>query len=94
MYKILHVLTCHPLLICQVPTLGSNTACELEYSDYHEVAAAFGAKGFLLDRGLSDAECDIRNTLEAAMDFSDLHKPVLINALIGKTDFRDGSLSV
>lgn len=78
----------------QVPTLGSNTACELEYSDYHEVAAAFGAKGFLLDRGLSDAECDIRNTLEAAMDFSDLHKPVLINALIGKTDFRDGSLSV
>lgn len=78
----------------QVPTFGSNTACELEFSDYHEVAAAFGAKGFLLDRGLSDADCDIRSTLEAAMDHAQLNKPVLINALIGKTDFREGSLSV
>ena len=79
---------------CQVPTFGRNTACELEYSDYHEVAAAFGAKGFLLDGSSADEDFGIRQTLESAMEYSQLNKPVLINALIGKTDFREGSLSV
>jgi len=78
----------------QVPTFGRNTACELEYSDYHEVAAAFGAKGFLLDGSSADEDFGIRQTLESAMEYSQLNKPVLINALIGKTDFREGSLSV
>ena len=85
--------------IFQVPTFGSNTACGLEYSDYHKVAAAFGAEGFLLDR--DDAHDQpmvddlIRNTLASAMEASTgRNKPVLINALIGRTDFREGSLSV
>jgi len=83
----------------QVPTLGSNTACELEYSDYHEVAAAFGARGLLLDRGLNSddqqAEEEIRKSFDIAMTASaSENKAVLINALIGRTDFREGSLSV
>ena len=82
---------------CKVPTLGRNTACQLEYSDYHTVAAAFGAKGFLLsdsEDGGGD-EDRIRSTLTEAMEITTReNQAVLINALIGKTDFRDGSISV
>ena len=37
---------------------------------------------------------DIRRGLEEARDAALRGKPVLVNALIGKTDFREGSLSV
>ena len=44
----------------KVPLLGKNTACDLEYSDYHDVAAAFGARGFLLDRDNESEEEDVK----------------------------------
>ena len=81
----------------KVPLLGKNTACDLEYSDYHDVAAAFGARGFLLDRDNDSEEenVKIQRTLAEAMEASSRDKKaVLINALIGTTDFRQGSLSV
>ncbi|KAM6037607.1 LOW QUALITY PROTEIN: 2-hydroxyacyl-CoA lyase 2 [Theristicus caerulescens] len=75
----------------QVALLGSNVACGLEYLDYHAVAEALGGKGFVVgrpDRERLDA------VLRAAQDACRQGRPVLINALIGKTDFRDGSISV
>ena len=71
----------------------------MEYSDYHSVAVAFGAEGFLLDRNdeddLKSVDDKIRATFEAAKGAAmEENKAVLINAIIGRTDFRDGSLSV
>ncbi|XP_074423274.1 2-hydroxyacyl-CoA lyase 2 isoform X2 [Larus michahellis] len=75
----------------QVALLGSNVACGLEYLDYHAVAEALGGKGFVVGR--PDHE-RLDTVLRAAQDACRQGHPVLINALIGKTDFRDGSISV
>ncbi|XP_052654927.1 2-hydroxyacyl-CoA lyase 2 [Harpia harpyja] len=75
----------------QVALLGSNVACGLEYLDYHAVAEALGGKGFVVGR--QDRE-RLDAVLRAAQDACRQGHPVLINALIGKTDFRDGSISV
>ncbi|KAM9263949.1 2-hydroxyacyl-CoA lyase 2 [Morus bassanus] len=75
----------------QVALLGSNVACGLEYLDYHAVAEALGGKGFMVGR----PDCErLDAILRAAQDACRQGRPVLINALIGKTDFRDGSISV
>lgn len=75
----------------QVPMLGSNVACGLSYNDYHVVAEGFGGKGFLLKREDEDSMDAI---IQAAQDESKKGKAALINVLIGKTNFRDGSISV
>ncbi|XP_053907906.1 2-hydroxyacyl-CoA lyase 2 isoform X1 [Cuculus canorus] len=75
----------------QVALLGSNVACGLEYLDYHAVAEALGGKGFVVGRGERER---LDAVLRAAQDACRHGRPVLINALIGKTDFRDGSISV
>ncbi|XP_050770383.1 2-hydroxyacyl-CoA lyase 2 [Gymnogyps californianus] len=75
----------------QVALLGSNVACGLEYLDYHTVAEALGGKGFVVGR--PDHE-RLDAILRAAQDACRQGHPVLVNALIGKTDFRDGSISV
>ncbi|XP_009641251.1 2-hydroxyacyl-CoA lyase 2 [Egretta garzetta] len=75
----------------QVALLGSNVACGLEYLDYHAVAEALGGKGFVVGR----PDCErLEAILRAAQDACRQGRPVLINALIGKTNFRDGSISV
>jgi len=73
----------------QVDILGDNVGCPLLQTDYHKVAEGLGAKGFWV------AEADrlgeiIRQAKRAAVD----GHPVLVNALIGKTDFRKGSISI
>jgi len=74
----------------QVPMFGSNVACGLRFTDYHVVADGYGGKGLLLGRG-----DDIEKTLLEAQRISrEEQKSVVINALIGKTTFRDGSISV
>uniref|UniRef100_A0A8D0FAL0 2-hydroxyacyl-CoA lyase 2 n=1 Tax=Strix occidentalis caurina TaxID=311401 RepID=A0A8D0FAL0_STROC len=75
----------------QVALLGSNVACGLEYLDYHLVAEALGGKGFVVGR--PDRE-RLEAVLRAAQDACRQGHPVLLNALIGRTDFRDGSISV
>uniref|UniRef100_A0A8C8BBU0 IlvB acetolactate synthase like n=1 Tax=Otus sunia TaxID=257818 RepID=A0A8C8BBU0_9STRI len=75
----------------QVALLGSNVACGLEYLDYHLVAEALGGKGFVVAR--PDHE-RLEAVLRAAQDACRQGHPVLLNALIGRTDFRDGSISV
>lgn len=75
----------------QVPMFGSSIGCDLEFTDYHVVADGYGGKGFLL-KDPSTAEIDA--TLTKAQEVARDGKAVLINALIGKTDFRKGSISV
>ncbi|XP_062975104.1 2-hydroxyacyl-CoA lyase 2 isoform X2 [Elgaria multicarinata webbii] len=75
----------------QVSLLGSNVACGLEYLDYHVVAEGLGGKGFLLSRQNEEQMDDILRTAQSECRRG---RPVLLNALIGKTDFRDGSISV
>ena len=76
----------------QVPMFGTAVACNLEYCNYDVVANGFGGVGYKLDGKSSDK--DITKTLEKAQQMSRSGKPVLVNCLIGRTDFRDGSISV
>ncbi len=73
----------------QVAIFGDDVATVLRRSDYHVVAEAFGGKGFLLEK-----EADIVPVFEAAIRAARNGRPVLINALIGHTDFRKGSVSM
>lgn len=73
----------------QVVDFGDDVATELRRSDYHRVAEGFGAKGFLLDR-----KEDIDRVFKEAKQAAKNGHPVLINVIIGKTDFRKGSISV
>ncbi|CAH3015536.1 unnamed protein product [Porites evermanni] len=75
----------------QVPMFGSSIGCDLEFTNYHVVADGYGGKGLLLSNS-STAEID--STLSRAQDLARDGTAVLINALIGKTDFREGSISV
>ena len=73
----------------QVEMLGDDVATVLGRSDYHRVAEAFGGKGFLLDKPE-----DIGRVLKEARQAAGAGHPVLINALIGRTNFRKDSISV
>uniref|UniRef100_A0A6J0TM58 2-hydroxyacyl-CoA lyase 2 n=1 Tax=Pogona vitticeps TaxID=103695 RepID=A0A6J0TM58_9SAUR len=75
----------------QVPMLGSNVACGLDYLDYHIVAEGLGGIGFLLSRQNEDQMDDVIRTAQSRCRSG---QPVLLNALIGKTNFREGSISV
>lgn len=75
----------------QVPMLGSPIGCQLDYTNYHKVAQGFGAKGYQLseDGDLSSE----KNLLQLARDDLE-NSTVVVNALIGSTKFREGSISV
>ncbi|MEC7984637.1 MAG: thiamine pyrophosphate-binding protein [Myxococcota bacterium] len=73
----------------QVEILKDEVGTVLNQMDYHLVAKACGGEGFLLD--------DVSKTdeiLTKAIEVSRKGIPVLINVLIGKTDFRKGSISM
>ena len=63
----------------------------LQFSEYEVVAKGYGGTGFTLDRSNEDK---MEELLKQAQKDAKDGKSVLINALIGKTDFRDGSLAV
>jgi len=74
----------------QVPMFGSSVACDLEYCDYHKVVEGFGAAGLLVGR-----DDNVKEKFEEAQKIHDTEgKSVLANVLIGKTKFREGSISV
>jgi acetolactate synthase-1/2/3 large subunit len=73
----------------QVEILRDDVATTLAYSDYDRVAGGFGAVGYRLD----DPEL-AEETLHQARQTAMQGKPVLVNVLIGTTDFRKGSLSM
>jgi acetolactate synthase-1/2/3 large subunit len=73
----------------QIPLFNDDVATRLRYTDYHIVAEGFGGKGFLLDNPQ-----DIDEVFKQAKEAARSGIPALINALIGKTDFRKGSISM
>lgn len=73
----------------QVEILQDDIGTRLNYNRYHEVAAGLGATGFFL----SDI-AEIESVFKSAKTAARSGHPVLINALIGKTDFRKGSISM
>ncbi|MEJ2352895.1 MAG: thiamine pyrophosphate-binding protein [Anaerolineales bacterium] len=73
----------------QVEMLGDDVGTVLDYSDYHRVAAGFGAAGYRME----DPEL-ISETLHQAKAVAAGGRPVLINAILDRTDFRKGSISM
>ncbi|MFQ5349267.1 MAG: thiamine pyrophosphate-binding protein [Thermoanaerobaculia bacterium] len=73
----------------QVEILEDDVGTVLRRTDYHKVAEGYGGVGFKVERPDQVAE-----TLAAAKAEARQGRPVLINALLGKTDFRKGSISM
>ena len=73
----------------QVEILGDDCAVTLNHSDYHVVAEGYGGKGLKVERPE-----DVPGVLREAKEIARGGTPVLVNALIGKTDFRKGSISM
>jgi acetolactate synthase-1/2/3 large subunit len=73
----------------QVELLGDDVGVMLTHTDYHHAAEGFGGKGLLLKEG-----DDLAGALQQAKAWAREGTPVLINAHIGKTDFRKGSISI
>ena len=73
----------------QVDILEDDVGTVLRRTDYQGVAEGYGGKGFVIDRPES-----IAAVLTEARAAAAAGAPVLINALLGKTDFRKGSISM
>ena len=73
----------------QIDILGSDVACPLLYTPYEEVAKGYGGDGVVV-RAQKDVAAAFRRAKAAAASGT----PFLVNAMIGKSDFREGSISV
>lgn len=73
----------------QVEMLGSGLGTELAYTAYHQVAEGYGGVGFCVQKAET-----LETTLRQAQAIAQTGKPVLVNVLLGKSDFRKGSISV
>ena len=78
-----------PIARDQVDFLKSDCAMNLAFSNYQDIGKAFGAEGVKVDN-LNE----FRASVIEAKAASRKGKPYIINAIIGKTDFRKGSISV
>ncbi|MFT5193598.1 MAG: acetolactate synthase-like protein [Cellvibrionaceae bacterium] len=73
----------------QVEILGTALGTELAMTAYHDVAKGYGAEGLLVQH-----DDDLQEAFETAQSRSRSGVPVLVNAWIGSTDFRKGSISM
>jgi thiamine pyrophosphate-dependent acetolactate synthase large subunit-like protein len=73
----------------QVDFLKSDCAVTLAHSDYEMVGKAFGAAGKRVEN-MADFVSAVREALEKTRSGT----PYIINAIIGRTEFRKGSISV
>lgn len=73
----------------QVEFLGSDCAVTLYASDYEKIPLAFGVEG----QKTESLEAFV-SAVKQAITSNQQGKSYLINAIIGKTDFRKGSISV
>ncbi len=73
----------------QVEMLGDDVGTVLRRTDYHVVAEGYGGRGLLLDRPER-----VKEVLQEAQEIAAAGTPVLVNAWIGSTDFRKGSISM
>lgn len=75
----------------QVPLFDTDVGCSLSHLDYHTVAEGYGGRGFKMG---AESINNVGMIFAAAQQEYKKGKSVLINALIGKTNFREGSISV
>ena len=68
----------------QVPSLGSNVACSLAYTDYHKAAQGLGAQGLLLSRKSEDQVVRVRDAQQRCQE----SPPAVVSILVGSTDSR------
>jgi acetolactate synthase-like protein len=73
----------------QIEILGDAVGTELLRTAYHKVAEGYGGVGLLLDD-----PAKIEDTLREAQAIAKQGKPVVINVMIGATEFRKGSISM
>jgi len=73
----------------QVPILGDDVGCMLAPSEYDRSVEGLGGRGFALRQAP-----DIPTTLAAARQAVAEGAPVVVNAHIGRSEFRKGSLSM
>jgi acetolactate synthase-1/2/3 large subunit len=73
----------------QVTILGSDVGTTLRRTDYQKVAEGYGGVGLLLD---DPAKVDA--VLDEAKAISKSGKPVCVNVILAKSDFREGSISI
>lgn len=73
----------------QVKMLHDDVATVLARTDYHAVAAGFGAEGILVK-----TMAEVPAALARARALVKSGKPVLVNVWLDKTEFREGSLSM
>ncbi|MBZ0110822.1 MAG: thiamine pyrophosphate-binding protein [Thermoanaerobaculia bacterium] len=73
----------------QIVILGDAVGTELRRTAYHQAAEGFGGAG--LEILTTEA---IRPLLRAAQELAAEGRPVLVNAQIGASDFREGSISI
>ena len=66
-----------------------DVATVLARTDYHKVAEGYGGRGLLIERPE-----EVRPILDEALRLVRSGAPVLVNALLGKTEFRKGSISI
>lgn len=73
----------------QVELLKDDVGTVLSRTAYEKVAEGFGAQGLRIEK-----PSEVKHVLEQAKRIARDGTPVLINALIGKTEFRKGSISM
>lgn len=73
----------------QIEILKDDVGCMLEHSDYDVVAKGYGGDGIRVDN-INDFQEAVVQAKETAKNGT----PFLINAIIGITDFRKGSISM
>jgi acetolactate synthase-1/2/3 large subunit len=73
----------------QVKILHDDVATVLARTDYHAVAAGFGAEGIVVKQA-----SEVPAALARAREIARQGKPVLVNVWLDKTAFREGSLSM
>jgi thiamine pyrophosphate-dependent acetolactate synthase large subunit-like protein len=73
----------------QVKMLHDDVATVLARTDYHRVAAGFGAEGILVK-----TMSEVPGALAKARELANQGKAVLVNVWLDKTAFREGSLSM
>jgi acetolactate synthase-1/2/3 large subunit len=73
----------------QVEILGTPLGTELARTKYHIAAQGLGAEGLCVDD-----PADVASVLQRAKELRAAGRPVMVNAMIGSTDFRRGSISM
>ncbi len=73
----------------QVTVLGDAVGTELRQTDYHRAAEGLGAVGLVVRR-----EDELAGALAEAKRAAAAGRPVVVNVLMGRSRFREGSLSL